>query len=908
MANKRAGALIYRVTMDTNDDNKLNQDNAQGEANGMPISYSLETLPVSLETEMKRSYLDYAMSVIVGRALPDVRDGFKPVHRRVLFSMHELGNDFSHATKKCARIVGDVIGKYHPHGDQAVYQTLVRLAQDFSMRYPLVWGQGNFGSIDGDGAAAMRYTECRLARIADAMLDDLEEDTVDFVPNFDNSEKEPSVLPARLPNLLVNGSAGIAVGMATNIPPHNLRETIDACRHLLHNPDASIDELIARMPAPDFPTGAIIYGLKGVHEGYRTGRGRVIMRAHTHFEETKSGRQMLVVDDIPYQVNKKVLVESIARLMRDESSKSVRIVMELKAGTFGEVVRNNLFKLTQLQWTFGINMVALVDGRPRVLNLREIIEAFLRHRREVINRRTIFRLNKNRMRGHILEGQAVALSNLDEFLRIIRNAPNPPIAREQLMSRGWKSDLVSGLLNAAFNPQDYRPQDIDACYGLLSDGLYHLSPVQADKILQMALQKLTGLEQDKINEEYRQANAQITDLLDILARPERVVQIMDAELAELKDKFGDERRSEIDPSGDPNFNPLDFVPEETMVVTLSREGYIKRQSLTEYRSQRRGGQGKAAAKLKEGDEIDRIITASSHDQALCFSNFGRVYALPIYQIPEGSRTSKGKAIVNLLDIAEGESIMTILPVSRFDESHYVFLATVNGVMKKTSLKEFAVIKRMGKAAITLDDNDSILTAVITDGTQDIMVFGSNGKVLRFDENEVRPMGRTARGVLTMKLPEGHKCVSMFAVHADTNMEVLTVCANGYGKRTPLADHPKHGRRSQGQIAIMTSERNGELVSATLVNVEDTVLVLTNNGRMIRTTVESIRQSGRATQGVKLMETLDETVVSVTRVANEDAEDVSTDAESHGASALAGEATVASGELPVPSNDENGENE
>ena len=923
--------------MDTNDDTKLNQDNAQGEANGMPISYSLETLPISLETEMKRSYLDYAMSVIVGRALPDVRDGFKPVHRRVLFSMHELGNDFSHATKKCARIVGDVIGKYHPHGDQAVYQTLVRLAQDFSMRYMLVDGHGNFGSVDGDPPAAYRYTEarlskianemlrdidkyteCRLARIADAMLDDLEEDTVDFVPNFDNSEKEPSVLPARLPNLLVNGSAGIAVGMATNIPPHNLRETIDACRHLLHKPDATIDELIARMPAPDFPTGAIIYGLKGVHEGYRTGRGRVIMRAHTHFEETKSGRQVLVVDDIPYQVNKKVLVESIARLMRDkkiegiselrdESSKTVRIVMELKAGTFGEVVRNNLFKLTQLQWSFGINMVALVDGRPRVLNLREIIEAFLRHRREVINRRTIFRLNKNRMRGHILEGQAVALSNLDEFLRIIRNAPNPPIAREQLMTRGWKSDLVSGLLNAAFNPQDYRPQDIDACYGLQADGLYHLSPVQADKILQMALQKLTGLEQDKINDEYRQANAQITDLLDILARPERVVKIMDDELAELKDKFGDDRRSEIDPSGDPNFNPLDFVPEETMVVTLSREGYIKRQSLTEYRSQRRGGQGKAAAKLKEGDEIDRIITASSHDQALCFSNFGRVYALPIYQIPEGSRTSKGKAIVNLLDIAEGESIVTILPVSRFDESHYVFLATVNGVMKKTSLKEFAVIRSVGKAAIALDDGDSILTAVITDGTQDIMVFGSNGKVLRFDENEVRPMGRAARGVLTMKLPEGHKCISMFAVHADTNMEVLTVCANGYGKRTPLADHPKHGRRSQGQIAIMTSERNGELVAATLVNVEDTVLVLTNNGRMIRTTVESIRQSGRATQGVKLMETLDETVVSVTRVANEDSEDVSTDAESHGASALAADTTADSGEFPVPASDENGEN-
>lgn len=869
-------------TMDKIDDNKLNSDNvaAEGEANGMPISYSLETLPISLETEMKRSYLDYAMSVIVGRALPDVRDGFKPVHRRVLFSMHELGNDFSHATKKCARIVGDVIGKYHPHGDQAVYQTLVRLAQDFSMRYPLVWGQGNFGSIDGDGAAAMRYTECRLARIADAMLDDLEEDTVDFVPNFDNSEKEPSVLPARLPNLLVNGSAGIAVGMATNIPPHNLRETIDACRHLLHHPEASIDELIARMPAPDFPTGAVIYGLKGVHEGYRTGRGRVVMRSHTHFEETKSGRQMLVVDDIPYQVNKKVLVESIARLMRDkkiegiselrdESSKTVRIVMELKNGTFGEVVRNNLFKLTQLQWTFGINMVALVDGRPRVLNLREIIEAFLRHRREVINRRTIFRLNKNRMRGHILEGQAVALANLDEFLRIIRNAPNPPIAREQLMARGWKSDLVSGLLTAAFDASDYRPQDIDACYGLQADGLYRLSPVQADKILQMALQKLTGLEQDKINEEYREANAQISDLLDILARPERVVRIMDEELAELKDKFGDERRSEIDPSGDPNFNPLDFVPEETMVVTLSREGYIKRQSLADYRSQRRGGQGKSAAKLKEGDEIDRIITASSHDQAMCFSNFGRVYALPIYQIPEGSRASKGKAIVNLVDLSEGESVVTILPVSRFDESHFVFLATVNGVVKKTSLKEFAVIKRAGKAAIALDEGDQILSSVITDGTQDVMVFGSNGKAIRFDENEVRPMGRAARGVLTMKLPEGHRCISMFAVHADTNMDVLTVCANGYGKRTALSEYTKHGRRSQGQIAIATSERNGQLVSATLVDVDDTVLVLTNNGRMIRTTVESIRQSGRATQGVKLIEALDEVVVSVTRVAKED---------------------------------------
>lgn len=854
----------------------------EGESNGMPISYSLETLPVNLETEMKRSYLDYAMSVIVGRALPDVRDGFKPVHRRVLFSMHELGNDANHATKKCARVVGDVIGKYHPHGDQAAYQTLVRLAQPFSMRYPLVFGQGNFGSIDGDGAAAMRYTECRLERIADAMLDNLDEDTVDFVPNFDNSEKEPVVLPARLPNLLINGSAGIAVGMATNIPPHNLSECIDACRHLLHNPEAGIDDLIARMPAPDFPTGGIIYGLKDVHAGYRTGRGRVVMRSHTHFEELRNGRQALIVDDIPYQVNKKVLVESIARLMhekkiegiselRDESSNTVRIVMELKAGAFGEVILNNLYKLTSLQSSFGINMVALVDGQPRVLNLREIIEAFLRHRREVVNRRTIFRLNKNRMRGHILEGQAVALSNIDEFLAIIRNAPNPPIAKSQLMARGWKSELVSSLLHAAGgNPADYRPQEIESQYGLDANGEYHLSPLQTDRILQMALQKLTGLEQDKINDEYRECNAEITDLLDILAKPERVVQIMDQELEELKTQYGDERRSEIDYSGDPNFNPLDFVPSETAVVTLSKEGYVKRQSLTEYRSQRRGGQGKLATRMKEGDVVEQLFVANTHDKILCFSNFGIVYSLDVYSIPEGARNSKGKAIVNLIQLQENERINVILPVKTFADDHYVFMATENGYVKKTPLPEFASVLRKGKRAIILEDGDTLIGVAITDGKHDVMLFSSEGKTTRFSEDSVRPMGRSSRGVMGMKL-DGAKIVAML-VADDENQLVLTACENGYGKCTPVNEYRLHGRNTKGMIAIKTSERNGNVVAATLVYPTDSVILLTSLGKLVRTEVASISVQSRATQGVTLIDVKDDRLVRITRVADNDVDE------------------------------------
>lgn len=865
------------------DEPKTDAPVSDGEANGMPISYSLETLPVALEHEMKQSYLDYAMSVIVGRALPDVRDGFKPVHRRVLYVMHEIGNDASHPTKKCARIVGEVLGKYHPHGDQAAYQTLVRLAQDFSMRYPLVSGQGNFGSIDGDGAAAMRYTECRLARIADAMLDNLDEDTVDFVPNFDNSEKEPTVLPARLPNLLVNGSAGIAVGMATNIPPHNLSECIDACRHLLHNPQATIDELIARMPAPDFPTGAIIYGLKEVHQGYRTGRGRVIMRSHTHFEELRKGRQALVVDDIPYQVNKKVLVESIARLMhdkkiegiselRDESSKNVRIVMELKPGAFGEVVLNNLYKMTSMQSSFGINMVALVNGQPRILNLRDIIEHFLRHRREVVVRRTIYRLNKNRARGHILEGQAVALSNIDEFLAIIRNAPNPPVARAQLMARGWKSSLVSELIaRSGGRPEDFRPIDVEAGCGLNAQGDYHLSSIQAEKILQMALQKLTGLEQDKINNEYRECTQEIADLLDILARPERVAAIMDAELEELKLKYGDERRSEIDYSGDPNFNPLDFVPSESVAVTLSSAGYIKRQSLSEYRSQRRGGTGKRAAQMKEGDVISQLFVANTHDTVLCFSNLGQVYTLPVYAIPEGARTAKGKAIVNLIQLAENESINVILPVSRFTEDHYVFMATECGIVKKTPLSQFAFNLRTGKRAIQLDEGDTLIGVAITDGTCDIMLFSDAGKTTRFAETDVRPTGRTSRGVGGMRLM-GAKLISM-CVAGDESQLVLTACENGYGKCTPITEYTRHGRNVQGTIGIRTSERNGRVVAATLVHPQDTVMLLTSLGNLVRTKVSDISVVGRATQGVTLIDVRGDKLVSVTRVAADDADEI-----------------------------------
>ncbi|MCF0253863.1 MAG: DNA gyrase subunit A [Duodenibacillus sp.] len=830
----------------------------------MPISYSLETLPVTIETEMKRSYLDYAMSVIVGRALPDVRDGFKPVHRRVLFAMHQLGNNFSSPTKKCARIIGEVLGKYHPHGDQAAYQTLVRLAQDFSMRYPLVYGQGNFGSIDGDGAAAMRYTECRLAQISETMLAGLDEETVDFMPNFDNSETEPEVLPAQLPNLLVNGSAGIAVGMATNIPPHNLKETVDACRHLLAHPDAGIDELIGRLPAPDFPTGAVIYGLDGVHEAYRTGRGRVVMRSHTHIEETRSGRQVLVVDDIPYQVNKKVLVESIARLMhekkidgiaelRDESSKTVRIVMELKQGAMSEVLLNNLYKLTMMQSSFGVNMVALVHGQPRLLNLRQIIEAFLSHRREVVTRRTIFRLNKNRARGHILEGFAVALCNLDEFLAIIRAAPTPAVAKAQLMARGWDSALVTALVGAA-NAGDYRPLDVDPCYGLHEDGLYYLSDVQADRILQMALSRLTGLEQEKINAEYRETHAMIADLLDILARPERVVRIMDEELAELKEKYGDERRSEICRDGDSDFDPRDFIVKESAVITLSKEGYVKRCSLAEYRKQRRGGVGRRAGKTREGDIIDQLFIANTHDEVLCFTSLGRVFSLDVYKIPETSRAARGSAIVNLLQLDKdaGEKVRILLPVDAYDAGRYVVMATAGGVIKKTALPEFEMHNKNGKRAIILDEGDELVGVALSDGEHDVMLVSSLGRCIRFSEGDVRGTGRSSRGIGGMRLPEGAKVLSMAVVKDEAQM-LLVACENGYGKCTPVSEFTRHGRNTMGVTAINASERNGAVVGALLVTPDDSVLLLTSSGMVIRTGVDAISVTGRIAQGVKLVD-------------------------------------------------------
>ena len=774
-------------------------------------------IPINIEEQMKSAYIDYSMSVIVSRALPDVRDGMKPVHRRILYDMSAELNLYSDKpTRKSARIVGDVLGKFHPHGDMSVYDAMVRLAQDWSMRYPLVDGQGNFGSMDGDSPAAMRYTEARMKKITDEVMADIDKETVDWTLNFDDTIPEPTVLPTKIPLLIVNGASGIAVGMATNMAPHNLSEVVDACCAYIDNPEITGEELLHYVKGPDFPTGGIIYGYEGVKEAMLTGRGRVMMRAKTDIEHTPSGRECIVITEIPYMINKAEMIKKIADMINDkkidgisyindESDRNgLRIIIILKHDAVASVVLNTLFKNTPLQTSFAVNNIALVNGRPQMLPMRDLIKYFIEHRHDVVVRRTRFDKRKAEERLHIVQGLLIAQDNIDEIVRIIRASQTPDAAKQTMIER------------------------------------FELSDIQASAIIEMRLRALTGLERGKLLAERDELEKLIAHLTEVLANVGMQMQIIKDELLEIKEKYGDERRSEIDPSGDPNFNPLDFVPEETMVVTLSREGYIKRQSLTEYRSQRRGGQGKAAAKLKEGDEIDRIITASSHDQALCFSNFGRVYALPIYQIPEGSRTSKGKAIVNLLDIAEGESIMTILPVSRFDESHYVFLATVNGVMKKTSLKEFAVIKRMGKAAITLDDNDSILTAVITDGTQDIMVFGSNGKVLRFDENEVRPMGRTARGVLTMKLPEGHKCVSMFAVHADTNMEVLTVCANGYGKRTEIEAYLRLGedgqrrpqnRGGKGLKGYNITAKTGRIAGVAIVDDADDIMLI-ENGEVI----------------------------------------------------------------------------
>ena len=824
-------------------------------------SFAKETLPVSLEDEMRRSYLDYAMSVIVGRALPDVRDGLKPVHRRVLYAMSELSNDWNKAYKKSARIVGDVIGKYHPHGDTAVYDTIVRMAQGFSLRYPLIDGQGNFGSVDGDNAAAMRYTEIRMARIAHELLADIDKETVDFGPNYDGSEQEPLVLPAKIPNLLINGSSGIAVGMATNIPPHNLSDICDALIALLHDPEISVDGLIDLVKAPDFPTAGIIYGLGGVRDGYRTGRGRVVMRAKCHVEELdKSGKQAIIIDELPYQVNKANLLIKIGELvrekqiegiadLRDESDKSgMRVYIELKRGENADVILNNLYKMTQMQDTFGMNMVALVDGQPRLLNLKDMLDAFLRHRREVVTRRTVFELRKARERGHVLEGLAVALSNVDEIVELIKSSATPAVAKERLLARAWRSALVEEML-ARVEPDFSRPAGLPAHCGLHADG-YHLSEVQAQRILEMQLQRLTNLEQDKITTEYREIMARIADLLDILANPARITGIIETELGEIKTQFGDKRKSEI-VTDTQDLSTEDLIAPEDMVVTLSHGGYIKTQPLTDYRAQKRGGRGKQAAGTKEDDFIEKLFIANTHDYILCFSNRGRMYWLKVYNVPQGGRASRGKPIVNLMPLGEGEKINTLVPVKTFDDEHYVFMSTAKGIVKKTPLAEFSRPRSAGIIAVDLDEGDYLIGAAITDGKHDVMLFSDGGKAVRFDENDVRPMGRTARGVIGMRLGEGQQVISLLVAEDETDF-VLTATENGHGKRTPITEYTRHARATQGMIAIQTSARNGRVVAAKLVKAEDEIMLITTGGVLIRTRVKEMRALGRATQGVTLI--------------------------------------------------------
>jgi DNA gyrase subunit A len=824
--------------------------------------FAKETLPVSLEAEMRHSYLDYAMSVIVGRALPDVRDGLKPVHRRVLFGMHETNNVFNRPYVKCARVVGEVMGKFHPHGDSAIYDTLVRMAQNFSLRYPLIDGQGNFGSIDGDSAAAMRYTECRLQKITNELTADIEKETVDFVPNYDGKELEPSVLPARMPNLLVNGSSGIAVGMATNIPPHNLKEVINGCLTVLKNPDITIDELMTHIPAPDFPTAGFIYGLEGVKEGYRTGRGRVVIRARTHIEDLEKGnRQAIIVDEIPYQVNKTNLLTRIGELvrekklegiseLRDESDKSgMRVVIELKRGEVAEIVLNNLYKLTQLQDSFGMNMVALVNDQPRLLNLKQFLEHFLLHRREVIVRRTRFELRKARERGHILEGLAVALSNVDEIIALIKASPTPPEAKAALMAKTWRSPVVEEMLKRA-QADAARPENLAPEFGWQERGGYQLSEEQAQAILELRLQRLTGLEQDKITGEYREIMATIADLLNVLAMPARVAQIVEDELTTIRDQFGDKRRSEIVAQGE-DISIEDLIAPEDMVVTLSHSGYMKSQPVAEYRSQRRGGRGKQATATKENDFIERMFIANTHHYILCFSNRGRVYWLKVYNVPQGGRSSRGKPIVNLVPLADREKITAVLPVPEFSEDRYVFMATAKGTVKKTRLSDFSRPRPSGIIAVDLADGDYLIGAALTDGKHDVMLFSSGGKAVRFDENDVRPMGRTAQGVRGMQLDKGQNIIALL-VAEDETQAVLTATENGYGKRTPIIEHTRHGRGTKGMIAIQQSERNGQVVTAALVREGDEVMLISTGGVLIRTKVASIREMGRSTQGVTLI--------------------------------------------------------
>ncbi len=827
--------------------------------------FAKETLPVSLEAEMRHSYLDYAMSVIVGRALPDVRDGLKPVHRRVLFAMHEANTVWNRSYVKCARVVGDVLGKYHPHGDTATYEALVRMVQDFSLRYPLIDGQGNFGSVDGDAPAAYRYTECRLQKITAEMLADIDKETVDFVPNYDGKEREPTVLPTRIPNLLINGSSGIAVGMATNIPPHNLSEIVTACLALLENAEITVDELIEYVPAPDFPTAGIIFGTEGVREGYRTGRGRVVIRARTHIEDLERGnRQAIIVDEIPYQVNKATLLTRIGELvrdkkldgiadLRDESDKSgMRVVIELRRGEVADIILNNLFKLTQLQDSFGMNMVALVDNQPRLLNLKQFLEHFITHRREVVVRRTRYELTRARERGHVLEGLAVALSNVDEIIALIKAAPTPADAKTALMARRWRSALVEDMLKRAA-AEAARPDGLAPEFGWqtgASPSGYNLSDAQAQAILELRLQRLTGLEQNKITGEYKEVMDQIVDLLDILAKPARVTTVVGAELTSIREAFGDQRRSEIVAHG-VDLSIEDLIAPEDMVVTLSHGGYMKAQPVAEYRAQRRGGRGKQATGTKEDDFIDHLFIANTHDYILCFSNRGRVYWLKVYNVPQGGRVSRGKPIVNLVPLLEHEKITAILPVKEFVDDRFVFMATAHGTVKKTPLSEFSRPRPSGIIAVDLDDGDFLIGAALTDGKHDVMLFSSGGKAVRFEETDVRPMGRGAHGVRGMLLDKKQRVISML-VAEDEQQSVLTATENGYGKRTPIVEYTRHARGTKGMIAIQQSGRNGQVVAAALVRPDDEVMLISTGGVLIRTPVKAIREMGRSTQGVTLI--------------------------------------------------------
>jgi len=817
-----------------------------------------ELLSVNLEDEMKQSYLDYAMSVIVGRALPDVRDGLKPVHRRVLYAMRELGNDYNKPYKKSARVVGDVIGKYHPHGDTAVYDTIVRMAQPFSMRYLLVDGQGNFGSVDGDAPAAMRYTEVRMSRLAHELLADIDRETVDFVENYDGSESEPSVMPTRLPNLLVNGSSGIAVGMATNIPPHNLGEVISACLALIEDPSIDVPALMEHLPGPDFPTAGIINGAQGIYAAYRTGRGRVHIRARTKIEEFKAGREAIIVTELPYQVNKARLIEKIADLvrekriegiseLRDESDKDgMRVVIELKRGESSDVVLNNLYKQTPMQSVFGINMVALHNGRPQLLNLKQVLEAFLAHRREVVTRRTIFDLRKARDRAHVLEGQTVALANIDEVIELIKASPSPADAREALVAKTWEPGAVTGMLEGA-GKTDTRPDELAAEYGL-HDGKYHLSPVQAQAILDLRLHRLTGLEQDKIIKEYKEILEKIKQFSDILGDPDKLLQVIRDELDDIRDRYGDERRTEIE-QDHTDLQDEDLIPEEDVVVTLSHGGYAKAQPIGDYQAQRRGGRGRSATRVKDEDFIDKLFVANTHDTILCFSSRGKVYWLKVYQVPQASRGSRGKPIVNLLPLEAGERIYTIVPVREFDAESFVFMATSGGTVKKTPLSQFSRPRSSGIIAIDLRNGDKLVDAKITDGNAEILLVTSSGKGIRFQESDVRPMGRGAAGVRGIKLPEGHEVIAVSIVQDGL---VLTATENGYGKRTSIEDFPVQGRGGQGVIAIQTTARNGRTVGAVLVAEDDEIMLISSNGTLIRTPVDDISIQGRNTQGVRLI--------------------------------------------------------